>query len=1092
MGGSSKKQTVGYRYYVGMHIGLCHGPVDKLIRIDVDDKEAWAGVPITDGPLTIAKPDMFGGDSREGGISGTIDWCPGGPSQGQNDYLSGILGADLLPSFRGVCCAVLRQMYMGLNPYLKKWMFRAQRIHTAQDGAAQWYDEKSAILTGYPSGGEPYIVTADSALDVTNPNNGLILSGLKPSDVVVISKPIGLRYQAWTHQYTNQWWNAVTINKGEVDPSVVVYFSGIYSTAAASEAAASAEGEKLLTGFSYYKMYASDNIAQYFDNTGGLSVKVEVQPGATGIYDMNPAHIIRECQTNSDWGMGISSLEVDETAYVYAADKLYAENMGISILWNQQTSIDAFVSEILRHIDADIAVDNTTGKFKLKLIRDDYDESTLLELNPSNVPQITDFHKMTVAELINEVTVSYWDTITGTDKTVTVQDLAMVQVQGGVVATKIDYPGFTNASIATRVAARDLRTLSYPRTSCTLYANRVAASLNKGDVFKLSWPDYGVASMIMRITGIDLGDGLDNKIKIECTQDTFSLPEVAFVVTPEILWESSKEAPAAAENRLAFEMPYFELVQRSGQDVVDAQLASYPDAGYVGIAAVRPSSSTINSRLYTDSGAGYLEYGAVDFCPSAVLSANIGHMDSVIAISSAVDIDLVNVGTWAQIDDELVAIDAVSATSITVKRGMLDTVPATHLLGARIYFWDEFSGSDEQQYVDTDTIDIKLQTISSTGVLPLDNALVDTVTMDTRAIRPYPPGNFQVDNVYFPETTGFLPGLLLEWSHRDRLQQTAGLINFTDGNIGPEAGTEYLVNLYDETGDLKRTVTTAEASYQWDTEADDCLLPGAGSQSWTPALIPSSLLSWLDAKDANQFDDNAAIGTWYDKSGNDRHFLQSTASLKPYVTTDVNLGGQNVVKFASDYLMCLTFPATTQCSVFVLWSKPVSGGISNQRIYSSGQANSTADYVNNGVYLVCPTASSGIGAGGPLINSNIFADAVKNTTRVVLGTNKILNTEYYQGNIAEIIFTTALSVDDFKRVEGYLAWRWGIQSTLAVDHPYKTAPPVVGAGDYRKSSKVRIELESTRGGLSSFQSYDHTVYRPGYGLNYGKFYGGIA
>ena len=29
-GGGSKEVTVGYKYYVGMHMILCHGPVDNI------------------------------------------------------------------------------------------------------------------------------------------------------------------------------------------------------------------------------------------------------------------------------------------------------------------------------------------------------------------------------------------------------------------------------------------------------------------------------------------------------------------------------------------------------------------------------------------------------------------------------------------------------------------------------------------------------------------------------------------------------------------------------------------------------------------------------------------------------------------------------------------------------------------------------------------------------------------------------------------------------------------------------------------------------------------------------------------------------
>lgn len=43
-GKGSKSVTVGYRYYAGMHLALCHGPVDSLNKIVVGERTAWSGV----------------------------------------------------------------------------------------------------------------------------------------------------------------------------------------------------------------------------------------------------------------------------------------------------------------------------------------------------------------------------------------------------------------------------------------------------------------------------------------------------------------------------------------------------------------------------------------------------------------------------------------------------------------------------------------------------------------------------------------------------------------------------------------------------------------------------------------------------------------------------------------------------------------------------------------------------------------------------------------------------------------------------------------------------------------------------------------
>ena len=145
MGGSSKSQTVGYKYYVGVHMILSHGPIDRLLRVQVDERTAWQGNQSGSAQISINSPELFGGESREGGIQGTMDFEVGSLTQGKNSYLLSKLGS-LIPAFRGVTGVVLRQMYMGLNPYLKTWSFRISRVHTRQKGIAQWYDAKAEII----------------------------------------------------------------------------------------------------------------------------------------------------------------------------------------------------------------------------------------------------------------------------------------------------------------------------------------------------------------------------------------------------------------------------------------------------------------------------------------------------------------------------------------------------------------------------------------------------------------------------------------------------------------------------------------------------------------------------------------------------------------------------------------------------------------------------------------------------------------------------------------------------------------------------------------------------------------------------------
>ena len=220
--------TVGYIYKVGMQLAMCHGPIDKITKIKVSDSIAWEGIS-TGGSIVIDEPTLFGGSSREGGITGTVNFASGGPAQTANSYLVSILGG-LVPAFRRVSCLILEQVGIGMNPYIKPWAIFCQRIHTAQEGATQWNNSYSQI------------------------------------DVTV-------------------------------------------------------------------------------DDSAGLPVTVAA---------MNPAHIIREALTNTLWGMGYNSGDLDNGSFTAAALALYNEGMGMCILWDTQKTIEDFVRLVLQHIGADI------------------------------------------------------------------------------------------------------------------------------------------------------------------------------------------------------------------------------------------------------------------------------------------------------------------------------------------------------------------------------------------------------------------------------------------------------------------------------------------------------------------------------------------------------------------------------------------------------------------------------------------------------------------------------------------------------------------------------------------------------------------
>lgn len=805
MGKGGKAQTIGYKYYLGMHLGLCHGPVDAITRLTVDDRIAWSGTN-TGGSITVAADSLFGGEKREGGVSGTIDVAMGGPAQGQNSYLVSKLGS-LIPAYRGVVGLIFRQCYLGNNPYLKKWSVRAQRIHTRQNGIAQWYNSKSEISSGgVVSRNDVWqyqITSIFTSAPSSVPSTGWDNSGPAPFGEGSFSRPYAIRTN-WPH--TTGIWLRKTITvpatgamllHGHVENSCYIYLDGalIHSQNAGNSDVSSIQEFNIpLSGIGAGEhelaIYAADDTV--VGNNTYIYLEDLIQK------DLNPAHIIRECLTDPDWGMGYTDNDIDADSFEDSADTFYDEGLGMSLLWDRQIKIEDFVQTVLRHVDAVLYVSRTTGKFVLKPIRGGYDEGALLSLDESNVVSVEDPTRITFGELTNSVTVTYWDASTGKDGSVTVTDTALVQQQGAVINAPLQYPGFTNPRNATIAAQRDLKALSSPLLSCTVLADSSAKTLNIGDVFKFSWAKWGLANVIMRVTGISYGTGRNNRVKISCTQDVFDTDASVVVITTGGGWTDPAAPPSALQYEIALEAPYYELVQNLGAGNVDGPISSHPEIGYVVAAAGRPASA-INANLHTDNGSGYEDVGTFDFCPAGRLAEDIDKLETSFSIEAFADLDQVTVGSHVQIGDELMRVDSIDdeTGAMTVGRGVLDTVPEPHSEGDDVLFWDAFAGFDPTEYVEGETINAKITAATGSGVLPLDEATVLPVDIVGRAARPYPPGDLQVNAESYAEGAHYYGELAISWVHRDRLQQTSGtLIDHFDGTIGPEAGTLYRLQGY--------------------------------------------------------------------------------------------------------------------------------------------------------------------------------------------------------------------------------------------------------------------------------------------------------
>jgi len=112
-----KKVIVGYHYYVGFQMGICHGPA-TLKAIYIGDEKVWSGTQSTDGDIQINHANAVG----------TFAFFTGSKTQATSPYLE--QHQAICPAYRGLCYGVFEGGYVGESTSIKPWSFEIERCPT--------------------------------------------------------------------------------------------------------------------------------------------------------------------------------------------------------------------------------------------------------------------------------------------------------------------------------------------------------------------------------------------------------------------------------------------------------------------------------------------------------------------------------------------------------------------------------------------------------------------------------------------------------------------------------------------------------------------------------------------------------------------------------------------------------------------------------------------------------------------------------------------------------------------------------------------------------------------------------------------------
>lgn len=831
MGGSSS-QTIGQRYFAKLTTFIGN-PIEKLIGINFDNR-GWIFKPDNDESfLRVESPNLYG--DKEGGVAGFIDIHTGTADQLPNTTYSadfpkvsgypfqsyllfrglgkGVSSGGVVGEIAGIIAKrhhYNKSFYHGNSGYMKEMLLWPQRIHVRNDGRPQWYDEKAEIVAlpsvsfiddlKFPA----HLATTDGSAGVT------ITGGFTATDVLVVEKPKGLTYKAWSQWSTDSdpsarglpWENTICVTSSGVTQK---FWNQRFKTQIEAEDFAAHHYFKL-SGSDEYRFWIDD--IPPTDNRGGVSLRVY----KGGVSDINPIHKIREILTD-DTAMNKPESEVNDANFKKAADVLFNERLGISWSVTEKSCIEA-INELCGHIETGVRVNRQSGLYEMVLFRDDWFSENEIHTLPVNKIKGMQLDGATSAdELINKLNVSHYnrDAIKNSSFSIA-ENAAIRNLNGRENSDEVKFPYFMNQRNTAIVSQWKLKQVSTPVWQGTFMTGFYQArKWNRYDLLKLEWPRRWSGTILVRIMKINLGTGTDVSIDfVEVVPYSSDLSSSIVIDTPV---ETTPKPPQSALFK-AFELSYLEAVQLNGQKSVDEALAYNPDAGYAAVIAKRPQTNSLNALMYTDIGNDYERAGTIAYSETAELDQNISRIDTTFIVKNAGDIDMVSVGTQITVNNEIMVYQSYDEETglLTVKRGALDTVPQNHLAGSILYFADDFITVDPTEYVTGEIINVKALTTTPSGILDLDDTEAQQVEIQARAIRPYPPANVKINDVYWP--TEIETDLVLTWVDRNRLQQTGGsILGWFEGGVAIEPGTQthLILTQFDE-NDVELATTSANVT----------------------------------------------------------------------------------------------------------------------------------------------------------------------------------------------------------------------------------------------------------------------------------------
>lgn len=541
----------------------------------------------------------------------------------------------------------------------------------------------------------------------------------------------------------------------------------------------------------------------------GLNPHIALIETAPGVIDANPAHIVFECMTNRDWGMGASVGAFDIPSFEVGAQKLFDERFGLSMMWTRSTSIEAFITEVIDHVHATLFLNPRTGLMTFMLLRDDFAIEGLRVINPSNA-KLTNFQRKLWGETANELVVTYTDPANEGEATIAAQDIANIAMQGGIVSNGRNYYGIRTKGLAARVAERDLRASSQPLATCNVELDRRSWDILPGEVVILEWPEKGIERLVVRFGMINYGSVDQGSIKADVYEDIFSMSAASYLKPPDTEWVDPSTTPQPLSRVVVQTAPAF--VAANGMSLTNASEIEFPEVVPM-ILASPDNTDALDYELIaevTQSTGDVIweSFGSRDFVGGAsLINPIVAETETFIPQfgqptgASPLAGTLLLIGDVSEAEHELALVKEVTETGWTLSRGVLDTTPKAWAAGTGVW-----TIPTDRVFLDTtlravtEEVDYRLLTRTSGGLLEFEDAPSDTVILTARPHLPLRPANVRVNGVGFGAVAASGSTISVTWSNRNRLLETTQILPWDANTIPAEVDQTTTVYALSESG----------------------------------------------------------------------------------------------------------------------------------------------------------------------------------------------------------------------------------------------------------------------------------------------------